>query len=250
MTSKVTFIKGIANMSNELFVLSITALSIGFLHTLLGPDHYIPFIAMSKACKWTMRKTIFVTILSGVGHVAGSIILGLIGIVIGVALNMIEEIEAYRSDIAGWLLMSFGFVYMIWGIRRIYKNRKHSHWHHHEGGLVHNHSHTHHRDHAHVHEKEKAVNLTPWILFTIFVFGPCEALIPILMYPAANIGLPGVIVVTSLFAIATILTMLVIVVISVYGINLLPMNKYEKYSHVLAGAIVLFSGVAVQILGL
>ncbi|MGD8780477.1 MAG: hypothetical protein PVH88_16110 [Ignavibacteria bacterium] len=237
-------------MSNELLVLSITALSVGFLHTILGPDHYIPFIAMSKAGKWSMKKTVLVTILSGLGHVGGSIILGIVGIGIGLALNIVEEIEAYRGDIASWLLMSFGFIYMIWGIRSIFKNKKHSHWHHHADGIVHNHPHSHKEDHAHVHEQENAVNLTPWVLFTIFVFGPCEALIPILMYPAANIGFTGIIIVTTIFTLATVLTMLTVVVVSVHGINLLPVNKYEKYSHALAGVIVLFSGVAIQFMGL
>lgn len=36
-------------MTQELGILLITAVSIGFFHTLLGPDHYVPFIAMAKA---------------------------------------------------------------------------------------------------------------------------------------------------------------------------------------------------------
>ena len=94
------------------------------------------------------------------------------------------------------------------------------------------------------------MNLTPWILFTIFIFGPCEALIPILMYPAANISVSGLILVTLIFAVTTILTMLSIVLISIYGINILPVKKFEKYSHALAGAIILMSGLSVQFLGL
>jgi len=33
-------------MSNELMILLVTAASIGFFHTLLGPDHYLPFIVI------------------------------------------------------------------------------------------------------------------------------------------------------------------------------------------------------------
>ena len=36
-------------MNNSLALLSVTAISIGFIHTLLGPDHYLPFIVLSKA---------------------------------------------------------------------------------------------------------------------------------------------------------------------------------------------------------
>ena len=70
-------------MSEELLILSYTALTIGFLHTLLGPDHYIPFIVMAKAGNWSKKKTIWITIVSGLGHVLGSIILGVIGLAIG-----------------------------------------------------------------------------------------------------------------------------------------------------------------------
>jgi hypothetical protein len=41
------------NMAIELKALILTAASIGFFHTLLGPDHYLPFIMMSWARKWS-----------------------------------------------------------------------------------------------------------------------------------------------------------------------------------------------------
>jgi hypothetical protein len=33
-------------------VLLVTALSVGFMHTLLGPDHYVPFIVIGRARRW------------------------------------------------------------------------------------------------------------------------------------------------------------------------------------------------------
>jgi len=65
-------------MNEELTILLITAASIGFFHTLLGPDHYLPFVAISKARDWSQTKTLLLTILCGFGHVLSSIILGLI----------------------------------------------------------------------------------------------------------------------------------------------------------------------------
>ena len=40
-------------MSNEIAILTATAASIGFFHTLFGPDHYLPFIVMAKANNWS-----------------------------------------------------------------------------------------------------------------------------------------------------------------------------------------------------
>jgi len=72
-------------MNEELVVLYITAASIGFFHTIFGPDHYLPFIVMSKARKWSMPKTLFITLVCGIGHIASSVILGLVGIAFGIA---------------------------------------------------------------------------------------------------------------------------------------------------------------------
>lgn len=65
-------------MNMDLGLLVLTAVSIGFVHTVLGPDHYLPFVAMSAARNRTSRKTMLVTAFCGVGHV-----LGFIGIVLG-----------------------------------------------------------------------------------------------------------------------------------------------------------------------
>ena len=237
-------------MSDDLLILTLTAASIGFVHTILGPDHYIPFIAMAKAGKWSKFKTTWITALCGVGHVLSSVVLGLIGIALGVMVSNLQAIESFRGEIAGWLLLSFGFIYMIWGIRRAYRNKPHTHLHLHSDGTAHEHKHAHFESHVHVHQDSKKPNMTPWILFTIFVFGPCEPLIPILMYPAATKSTFGLILVTTVFAIVTISAMLTIVLIALKGINLITMNSLERYTHALAGGLIFFSGIAITFLGL
>lgn len=234
---------------NELTVLLLTAVSIGFFHTLLGPDHYIPFIAMAQAGKWSQKKTFWVTLLCGVGHVASSVVLGFVGIAFGIALSHLEVLESTRGSIAGWILLAFGVVYTGWGIYRAYSNRPHTHVHPHQDGSIHSHEHHHNSDHVHVHE-HATPQLTPWILFTIFIFGPCEPLIPILMYPAAEGHILHVVLVASVFGIVTIGTMLGIVFGTRAGLRLLPMHSLERFSHALAGFAVLLCGVAVQFLGL
>ncbi|MDQ1332320.1 MAG: hypothetical protein QG576_354, partial [Bacteroidota bacterium] len=52
-------------MGDSITLLSVTAISIGFIHTILGPDHYLPFIVLSEAKKWNLRKTMFITFLCG-----------------------------------------------------------------------------------------------------------------------------------------------------------------------------------------
>lgn len=235
-------------MNNEIYILSLTAASIGFIHTLIGPDHYLPFIMMAKAGKWTKIKTFWVTIFCGIGHVLSSVVLGFIGIAAGIALDKLELIEGTRGEIAGWALIAFGFAYMIWGIKKAYKNRPHSHIHVESDGTYHTHTHQHHGEHVHMKEQKKS--LTPWILFLVFVLGPCEPLIPLLMFPAAQESIAGLWIVTAIFGITTIGTMLGIVMVSLWGINFLPLGKLERFTHALAGFAIFASGLAINLLGL
>jgi len=235
-------------MSNEIMLLCVTAATIGFFHTIFGPDHYVPFIMMSKAGKWSKVKTVCVTFFCGIGHVLSSVVLGFIGITAGIALEKLEFIESFRGEIAGWILIAFGFLYMVWGLKKAYRNKPHKHIHVHENGTIHEHDHSHHEEHSHAHEENKS--LTPWILFTVFVLGPCEPLIPLLMFPAATHSTIGLVTVTLVFGIVTISTMISVVVVSLWGINLLPLRKIEKYAHALAGFAIFASGVAINFLSL
>ncbi|MCM2324307.1 MAG: hypothetical protein NDJ90_13705, partial [Oligoflexia bacterium] len=62
--------------SGSLWLLSLTALFLGFFHTILGPDHYLPFVMMSRAERWSRAKTFRITLLAGLGHVASSLTIG------------------------------------------------------------------------------------------------------------------------------------------------------------------------------
>lgn len=240
-------------MSTDLSLLLVTAASIGFVHTVLGPDHYLPFVMMSRAGRWSRAKTTWITLACGVGHVASSVVLGLVGIALGVAVSHLRWLESLRGNIAAWALIAFGLVYFVWGVRRSLRHRPHTHWHAHEDGGVHHHEHRHVESHTHVHEHAegaRAANLTPWVLFTIFVFGPCEPLIPLLMYPAAKSSWLGVGMVTAVFALATIGTMLAVVTAVSQGLKLLPLGFLERHAHAVAGATICVCGAAILFLGL
>ena len=216
-------------MNDALPLLAITAALIGFTHTLFGPDHYLPFIVMGKARKWTIQKTLGITFLCGLGHVLSSVTLGLVGVAFGLAIDQLEAVEAFRGNLAAQALIIFGFTYCVWGIHRAIRNKPHKH--------------------AHPDEAETKT-LTPWILFTLFVLGPCEPLIPLIMYPAAEHSLLGMGLVAALFAIATLGTMMTVVWVSSLGTRFIKIGHAERFSHALAGATIGLSGLAIQLFGL
>ena len=230
-------------------ILLIAAASAGFIHTLLGPDHYVPFIILSKARQWSLKKTLFTTIYCGLGHVASSIVIGFAGIALGYGISQIEGVESIRGSLSGWAFFVFGFAYMAWGIFKAVKNKPHTHVHLHEDGPPHAHEHTHHTEHVHVHSK-KSKTLTPWVLFIIFVLGPCEILIPLVMVPAANHDTNGIIAISLLFSVVTVLTMCAAVTIGYYGLKILPTVKIDRFMHAIAGATICLSGFAILFLGL
>src|SRR3954468_1310152 len=115
-------------MQAEFQVLLITAVSIACLHTLTGPDHYIPFIALSKSRGWSFTRTIFWTIICGCGHVWSSVLLGLGAATVGWSLSKITALQGIRGGIAGWALVFFGVVYFIWGWWQVKQGKAHKHF--------------------------------------------------------------------------------------------------------------------------
>lgn len=201
--------------------LILLAALIGFTHTLLGPDHYLPFIALSKANNWSVKKTTFITFICGFIHVLSSIVIGLLGIWFGVKIVRLEIIESFRGELASWLLISFGLVYLIWAVRNLAKEKTGN-------------------------KQDKNMN---WALFVIFILGPCEPLIPILMFPALTESLMLMASVVIVFSLVTITTMVGVVLSVSYGLNLFPLKSF-RYSHILAGSIICFCGLAVKFLGI
>lgn len=210
--------------------LLLTALTIGVVHTIAGPDHYLPFVALSKSRDWSMVKTINIVILSGLAHVFSSVVIGFIGIGAGIGLSKIELFEGLRGNVAAWLLFSFGVAYTTWAIFRLIRRKGHVH--------------------RHLDEKNDKKQLTVWIIFLIFLFGPCEPLIPILMYPAAEHHYAAVGIIALVFAIATIGTMLISVLVLLKGITLVKLSSLEKYQHVIAGFAIMLCGAGILFLGL
>ncbi len=237
------------SMETGIVLLCGTAALLGFIHTALGPDHYIPFVAMSRARRWSVTKTIWVTFLCGLGHVLSSVALGLLGLLLGIEVFKLEALEGFRGTLAAWLLIGFGFAYFVWGIQQAIRNRPHRHVHSHGDLIVHDHLHSHETEHMHVHDSPGR-DITPWVLFTLFILGPCEPLIPLLMYPAANGGIGSMSLVAAVFGVTTIGTMLVIVALSTWGVAFARLGRLERYTHVMAGAMIFLAGLSVQFLGL
>ena len=233
---------------DSLYLLITTALTIGFVHTLVGVDHTLPFIVLGRSRRWSLARTLSVTALCGLAHVATSVVLGALGIAAGLALESMGWIQEIRGELAAWLLIAFGTAYAAWASVRHLRGKPHEHAHAHADGTVHTHEHDHLKEHLHVHSGPNQT--TVWSLFIIFALGPCEALIPLLMAPAAANHWSWVVLVTAAFTGATLLTMLVTVAFGYLGLKTMRFERLMPYGNIFAGLAIALSGLAIQLLGI
>ncbi|MDB5199371.1 MAG: hypothetical protein JWO92_1334 [Chitinophagaceae bacterium] len=225
-------------MQGEMEILIVAAVSIACLHTVTGPDHYLPFIALSRSRGWSFSKTIFWTIFCGCGHVWSSVLLGLGGAAIGWSLSKVSLFENIRGGIAGWCMLLFGLCYGLWGLYRAKQNKAHKHFDMYEDGAMYVYEHKHGQP---VPMKERH-KVTPWVMFIIFLLGPCEPMIPLLYFPAAKNSWWGMMMLVIVYTVCTLLTMTIMVVLGYFGIAFIKTEKLERYMHAIGGLTVFICG--------
>ncbi len=235
-------------MSESLQIVLGSALTIGVLHTAIGIDHTLPFVALGRSRGWTTKRTLAITALCGLVHVSTSILLGFLGVLAGFALEQMQVLQGVRGNLTAWLIVGFGSAYALYFFIKEHRKYQHEHLHAHADGTVHIHEHNHHGEHLHAHSK--ASRLSTWTLFLLFAFGPCEALIPLLMVPAAENNLWGVLSVSAVFAVATVGTMVFLVAMARAGMARVSFPRLAPYANTLSGLAICMSGLAIIYLGI
>ncbi len=220
-------------MNGTSLTLAITAAAVGSLHT-VAPDHWMPFAALARARKWTPLRTARTTVVCGFGHVTTSAALGIVALFAG--LGVIRLIGGRLESFANVLLMGFGTIYMLWGLRRSFRRDPlgvmHASDHHHSHGRS---------DHDH--------GLTEWSLFVLFSADPCVAVIPMIL-AAAGAGWAAVAAVILTYELATIATMVLLVTFAHAGARALTAPWIDRYGDVTAGALIACVGLAMAVLGI
>ena len=207
--------------------LAVAAAGVGSLHS-LAPDHWVPFAALARAQGWSAARTARITLLCGLGHVTVSALLGLAALAFG--LKLLESIGRELGSLAGLLLVGFGLVYGAWGLRQAAGRRLHGHVHAH---------------YDHVHD---AGRTTAWTLFLLFSADPCVAVIP-LLFAAAPLGWGQATAVVLVYELATIITMVMLVLPARAAATRLRGAFVGRYADALAGGIVAAVGLAMLGLG-
>ena len=237
-------------MDSSFGVLLASAATVAFVHTVVGVDHYLPFVVLGRAERWSLGRTLLWTGICGAGHVLASVLLALLGYGLGWAMGSLALLQEVRGELATYVLIGFGLVYLLWGLR--VAGRGHVHVHAHADGTVHQHPHAHAGEVA---EHDGLPHLVAhrrslWALFLVFVLGPCEPLIPILTAAAFKHSLGAAALLLLVFGVVTVGAMLLLVAVGHLGLGALRLGPFARYGHALAGLAVVMSGLVIRAFGL
>lgn len=249
-------------MNPELVVLVGTAATLGITHTALGLDHTLPFILLGRARAWSLAKTLTITMVCGAAHVLSSVVVGLLGVTLAVALSSLEWFEAARGYWVAWALVAFGLWYAAWALARLRHETPHRHIHVGQDGKIRRHLHGH-RVLASVNQSHGAsvtarsnsagsvLQGNRWVasLFVLFLLGPCEALLPLMTAPSLDGAVGASLLVAGVFGGMTLLTMMALVAGGWLGLKGSWLIRLEPHLNWLSGLAIASSGVAILLLG-
>jgi nickel/cobalt transporter (NicO) family protein len=199
-----------------------SAAMLGAVHTLLGVDHTVPILALSRAEGWKLRKTLAATTLLAALHVGSAALIFSFAKSFGWPLAKLFHIEGARGQWALRLLVLFGFVYGTLALIRVL-------WRPMENRIV----------------KANTVSgarLAPFLPYgvAVSVLGPCEPLLPLLTAGQAVSSLALRLATLAAFSLATLITMLLVVGLGFLGLEKAGrrfdiLRRLAPHSHVLAG---------------
>ena len=87
----------------------------------------------------------------------------------------------------------------------------------------------------------------PWFLLPIFLLGPCEPMIPLVMAPTVTGSLAVTASVAAVFVLVTLATMVGAVLLCLQGVRLLPSLPGPRAAHAAAGVVVALCGLGMVV---
>lgn len=205
---------------NTTFFASVaaTGFAVAFLHAAL-PTHWLPFVLVGRAQRWTTGRTLGVTLLAGLGHVGLTILLGLAVVAAGLVAQ--PHLGDSFHWIVGGLMAAIGVFYLVRGRHR----------------------------HATMDGARKFVSDKAAItaLVVLLTLSPCEAFLPYYLAGMEH-GVAGFVVLSAVLMTATAAGMLVFTGLSLAGFNRLGLERLEQYEELILGAALIVIGAAVAFL--
>lgn len=234
--------------STVLTTVAATGFTVAFFHAAI-PTHWLPFVLVARARNWSRTKTLMVTTVAGLGHVALTSLLGLAIAWFGFQL---EEKVDWFPWLAGGLLLLIA-VFYFW---RQWTGR----------GIMHHHppgSHHHADEHCgenpgQSHWDDELTGSTlvsdkagEWAatsgLFVMLTLSPCEGFLPVYL-SGVQFGWRGFVVLSVILAVATLAGMTLFTWLALVGFDRFRLKTFERFEAGLLGFLFAILGILIVVL--
>lgn len=227
----------------------IGAAVVGILH-MSAPDHWATLCLLARNKQWAPKKLFGISFVTAVGHVALSIVMGLAVVAVGL---VVSHLISYYLDTGIGIVMIvaglfFGLKPLIVKTGHHHEHDNHDHEHHHD----HEHNHDHEHDHPHEHDenqKKTFGKLTGGLGYFVVLgaaLSPDPTIIPIYL-SAISAGFYFALELSAVFAVASILTLLLFVQLGSVGLAKIFEKIPEKYNDSMVGFVIAAIGVYVLV---
>ena len=204
-------------MTEEIALLTASTATAAALHAALGADHYLPLAAVARQRRMSMPGVLALALGAGSAHIG---------------------VTALLAALAGWYAAhsAWGTTHVAWSVAALIA-----------AGILYAA-----QDLPYWRARAKHRNLAgPIVVAAAVALGPCEPLLPLLLYPAVS-GIASVWLLTGVFASVTVATMAVMLVAVSCGLHRLRWPAWapaRRYGHVAVGAVLVACGAAMLWLG-
>ncbi len=215
--------------------LLLAAGGVGFGHAVL-PDHWAPLAVVGRTQHYPLSKVARLSGLAGVAHVAVSVILGALIIVIG--LQFRSTIEHAQDTIIGLLLIGTGVGFLVLELTG------HGHTHSHPHGQ----DHDHHRDDDHDHDPPGSHSRVTSAASIMVPFGaaasPDLTILPVFL-AATSVGVGTAVGSLVVFAAVTIATIVGLTLAATAGGYQIRAAWLERWGNLLTAGVLIVIGTLV-----
>ena len=197
--------------------LFIGLVGVAAIHALL-PTHWLSFVLVARAQKWSRARMLEVVLISGFGHVVSTALVGLAAAALGKGVQ--KYVDRLDTPLPAFILAAFGLYYLVMGWRR-------------EG----------HRHCAHDHSDDpiQADKVAVWALFVEMTLSPCETLIPI-FFASGGLSWPTLLLMALVMSAITILAMGILAYVGFTGYQKLTFPWLEHNERMVLGILLLGLG--------
>jgi nickel/cobalt transporter (NicO) family protein len=201
-------------MNSSLF---LALVAVAAIHALL-PTHWLSFVLVARAQRWSRARMLEVVLLSGLGHVVSTTLVGLAAAALGKGVH--KYVDKLDTPLPALILCAFGLYYVVVGWRR-------------EG----------HRHCAHDHSEDpiQADKVAVWALFLEMTLSPCETLIPI-FFASGGLSWPTLLLMALVMSAITIVAMGVLSFIGYTGYQKITFPWLEHNERLVLGVLLMGLG--------